>query len=51
MVSFSLPRGSRSELASKALADARPDLLAALTQLQAQFCTVPNAAAPPAPPN
>ena len=30
----------RKKLASKALADARPDLLAALTQLQAQFCSV-----------
>ncbi|MEO8301582.1 MAG: double-strand break repair helicase AddA [Rhizomicrobium sp.] len=29
----------RKKLASKALSDARPDLIAALTQLQTQFCT------------
>ena len=28
----------RKKLATKALADARPDLLAYLTQLQARFC-------------
>ena len=35
---FLTTKGEPRKLASKALADARPDLLAALTQLQEQFC-------------